>query len=525
MGLDLSKTTLGIELGSTRIKAVLIDENFRVIADGEHYWESTFENQIWTYALDDMWDGLQNAYKNLKEEVLHKYNIPLTTVGAIGISGMMHGYLPFDKDGNKLARFRTWRNTITEEAANKLSELFQFTIPQRWSVAHLYQSILKEEKHVKKIDFLTTLSAYVHWQLTDKKVIGIGEASGMFPIDIQTNNYDKHMLKKFEHLIEEKDYHWTLKDILPRVKSAGEQAGHLTEKGAKLLDPSGVLQPGIPLCPPEGDAGTGMVATNSVSEHTGNISAGTSIFAMIVLQDYLSDFYKEINIVTTPDGKPVAMVHCNNFTSDINAWVDMFEELFQLMGSSVDKSELFTLLFKQALHADENLGGLASCNYYSGEAITEFDEGRPLFVRMPDSRLNIANFIKTKIYTALATLKIGMDILKKEGVKVENIYGHGGFFKTEKVGQQIMADALNIPVSVMEVAGDGGPWGMAILAAYSLRKKKEQTLDEFLRKEIFGDKESKKKYPLPKGVKQFDNYMDKFKRVLEIERNAIELLR
>lgn len=524
--LDLEKTALGIELGSTRIKAVLTGPDHGLIASGEFNWENRLEDGIWTYHLEDVWVGLQDVFQQLSKEVIEKYSMPLSQVGSIGFSAMMHGYLPFDSIGKQLTPFRTWRNTTTEKAAEELSSLFQFNIPQRWSVAHLYQAILNKEKHVKDIDFLTTLAGYVHWKLTGEKMLGIGEASGMFPIDAVTGDYDHQMMKQFNHLTKDEEYEWLLKDILPKVQQAGVQAGVLTEEGASLLDPSGTLQAGIPLCPPEGDAGTGMVATNSVAAHTGNISAGTSIFAMIVLDQALSDYYTEIDIVTTPTGKPVAMVHCNNFTSDINAWADLFAELSALLGTKVEMKELFSILFKQAMVADADVGGLVSCNYYSGEPITQFEEGRPLLVRMPDSKLTLPNFMRTQIYSALATLKIGMDILtKEERVQVDYILGHGGFFKTEKVGQQLMADAIGVPVSVMGTASEGGPWGMALLAAYSVNKKEGQSLEEYLEQEVFATEKIKTIEPTVDGVNSFSNYMDRYQAVLSVERAAVDSLK
>lgn len=524
--LDLAKTALGIELGSTRIKAVLINDRFEVIASGEHQWENRFENGIWTYHLDDVWKGLQDAYRQVAEQVEEKYQMKLTKVGAMGFSAMMHGYLPFDAEGNQLAAFRTWRNTTTDQAAKELTELFKFNIPHRWSIAHLYQAILNQEEHVKDIAFLTTLAGYVHWKLTGEKVLGVGEASGMFPIDETTGDYDSRMMEQFSERMKKYDYPWKLAEILPRVATAGDQAGTLTEEGARLLDPTGTLQAGIPLCPPEGDAGTGMVATNSISEHTGNVSAGTSVFAMIVLEKSLSDYYTEIDIVTTPAGKPVAMVHCNNFTSEINAWANLFAELSNAIGKKIDLGELFPILFKQAMQADKDVGDLVSCCYYSGEPITGFEEGRPLLVRMPDSKLTLANFMRAQIYSALATLKIGMDILvKKEKVKIDYLLGHGGFFKTEKVGQQMMADAFHVPVAVMETAGEGGPWGMAILATYMLNKKEGQTLEEYLAQEVFGNAKTVTVEPDEEGMASFAYYMEKFKAMLNVERAAVDALK
>ena len=438
---------------------------------------------------------------------------------------MMHGYLPFDKDGNQLVPFRTWRNTITEESSQKLSELFQFNIPQRWSISHLYQAILNNEAHVRNIDFLTTLAGYVHWQLTGEKVIGVGEAAGMFPIDSQTVDYNQNMVQQFNKLMGEYSYSWNLESILPAVKVAGVNAGKLTAEGAKLLDPTGALQSGIPLCPPEGDAGAGMVATNSVAEHTGNISAGTSIFSMVVLEKELSDYYIEIDMVTTPTGDPVAMVHCNNFTSDINDWVGLFKEVMELMNVEVDTNELFTRLYKESLNADLDVGKIVGVNYYSGEPITGFEEGRPLLVRMPDSKLTVSNFMRSQIYSALATLNIGMDILtEEENVQVDYLLGHGGFFRTENVGQQIMADALNIKVSVMETAGEGGPWGMATLAAYSVYKKEGQSLVDYLNTEIFASQQAKMLKPKETGVLSFNQYMERYKEMLHVERAAVNHL-
>ena len=521
--IELGKTAIGIELGSTRIKVILIGENHRPIAKGEHNWENRLEDGVWTYHLDDVWAGLQAAYKKLFLSIKDKYGISLTRVGSMGISAMMHGYLPFDSEGNQLTSFRTWRNTTTEQAAERLTSLFQFNIPQRWSIAHLYQSTLNKEEHVGKIDYLTTLAGYVHWMLTGEKVVGVGEAGGMFPINADTGNYHTEMMQKFNKLISCHDYTWSLKDVLPEVLQAGDRAGELTEEGAKLLDPTGILQAGIPLCPPEGDAGTGMVATNSVVNHTGNISAGTSIFSMVVLEKNLSDYYTEIDIVNTPTGKPVAMVHCNNFTSDINAWASLFIEYSEAMGVTVDEGKVFTTLFQQAMKADQDVGGLVSCNYYSGEPITKFSEGRPLLVRMPDSKLTLPNFMRSKIYSALATLKIGMDILtSKEKVQVDYIRGHGGFFKTEKVGQQLMADAIHVPISVSDTASEGGPWGMALLAAYSVNKEEGQLLEEYLEQNVFSFETTTTVNPTENGMNSFSGYLERYKALLGVERAAIE---
>lgn len=524
--LEWKRTALGIELGSTRIKAVLIGPDHALIASGEYEWENCFENGIWTYHLEDVWTGLQTAYQGLIHEVKEKYGMALSKVGSTGVSGMMHGYLPFDSSGNQLAPFRTWRNTSTTQAAETLTSLFQFNLPLRWSVAHLYQAMLNKEGHVRDIAFLTTLAGYVHWKLTGEKVLGVGEAAGMFPINAEMAEYDSHMMGQFDDLMEQFDFKWSLKNILPNVQVAGTEAGVLTEEGAALLDTTGTLQAGISFCPPEGDAGTGMVATNSIAERTGNVSAGTSIFAMIVLEKALSDYYTEIDMVTTPTGKPVAMVHCNNFTSVINAWAGLFSELTNVLGAKVEKEELFTVLFQQAMNADPDVGGMVSCNYYSGEPITGLEEGRPLLVRMPNSKLTLPNFMRTQIYSALATLKIGMDILTtNEKMQIDSILGHGGYFKTEKVGQQLMSDALGIPVSVMKTAGEGGPWGMALLAAYSVNRHEKQSLEDYLKKEVFASEEIKTTDPSREGMENFAKYLEGYKDVLKVERKAVDILK
>ena len=461
--MNLEKTVLGIELGSTRIKAVLIDDRHIPVAQGDYEWENQFVNGIWTYSMSMVHTGVQTCFSRLKADVKAKYDTELSTVGAIGVSAMMHGYLPFDRNGNQLAEFRTWRNTITGDAAAELTELFGFNIPQRWSIAHLDQAILNGEEHVKDIAFLTTLAGYIHWQLTGEKVMGIGEASGMFPIDSEKLDYDESMLQKFKTLTG-----IDLRAILPKVLAAGECGGTLTEAGARFLDPSGTLRPGIPVAPCEGDAGTGMAATNSVRPRTGNVSAGTSDFAMIVTEKPLG-VHREIDMVTTPAGAPVAMVHCNNCTSDINAWVNLFAEYSEMMGMPAGKGELFTKLFNKALEGDADCGGLLSYNYFSGEGVTDLDEGRPLFVRTPNSNFTLANFMRTHLLSALATLKIGLDILTQtEQVGIDKLYGHGGFFKTPGVGQRMLSAAVGVPVSVMETAGEGGPYGMALLCAYML---------------------------------------------------------
>ena len=515
--MDLTKTVLGIELGSTRIKAVLIDENHEVIASGSYGWENQLVNGIWTYSMSAVHQGLQDCFAALKADVEAGFGLDLTTVGAIGVSAMMHGYLPFDKDGKQLAEFRTWRNTITGEAAEKLTSLFGFNIPQRWSIAHLYQAILNGEEHVKDIAYLTTLAGYIHWQLTGEKIMGVGEASGMFPIDSSACDFDEGMVQKFKDLTG-----IDLRSILPKVLSAGESGGTLTEAGARFLDPSGTLQAGIPVAPCEGDAGTGMAATNSVRVRTGNVSAGTSDFAMIVT-DHSLGVHREIDMVTTPDGLPVAMVHCNNCTSDINAWVQLFEEFTQLMGFDVDKNALFTKLFQVALKGDPDCGGLLSYNYFSGEGVTDLDEGRPLFVRTPNARLSLANFMRTHLLSALATLKIGMDILTQtEQVKIDKLYGHGGFFKTPEVGQRMLSAAVGTPVSVMETAGEGGPYGMALLAAYMLWRDENESLPDYLDNKVFANAKSSTLTASNEDISGFSAFLDRYKKALLLERLATE---
>lgn len=516
-------TALGIEFGSTRIKAVLVGEKNEPIASGAHDWENRLENGIWTYSLEDIWSGVQDCYAKMAADVKEKYGITLETIGAIGFSAMMHGYMPFNKEGELLVPFRTWRNNITGEASTKLTELFNYHIPQRWSIAHLYQAILNGEEHVADIDFFTTLEGYIHWQLTGEKVLGIGEGSGMFPIDINTKNYNEHMIAQFNELVADKNYSWKLQDILPKVLLAGDNAGVLTEKGAKLLDVSGNLKAGIPLCPPEGDAGTGMVATNSVTKRTGNVSAGTSVFAMIVLEKDLSKAYEEIDMVTTPTGNLVAMVHSNNCTSDLNAWVNIFKEFSEAMGIEVDMNNLYGTLYNKALEGDADCGGLLSYCYFSGEHITGFEEGRPLFVRSSDCSFNLANFMRTHLFTALGALKVGLDILfKQEGVEIDKILGHGGLFKTKGVGQGIMAAAMNVPVSVMETAGEGGAWGMALLASYMKNKEEGETLDDYLTNKVFADQEAVEMAPDPKDVAGFDAFIQRYRAGLMIERAAVD---
>ena len=514
------KTALGIEFGSTRIKAVLVDESHAPIAMGTYDWENRLENNIWTYSLEDIWKGLQGCYKSLTDDVEAKYGEKLTTLGSLGFSGMMHGYMPFNAAGELLVPFRTWRNTMTEEACKKLIPVFNFNIPQRWSIAHLYQAILSGEDHVKDIAFFTTLAGYIHWKLSGEKVLGIGEAAGMFPIDSTIMDFDQKMLDQFDGL---HNFDWKIRDILPKVLVAGEPAGVLTAEGVKLLDPTGTLQPGAPMCPPEGDAGTGMVATNSVAVRTGNVSAGTSIFAMVVLEKAMEKVHEEIDMVTTPDGMPVAMVHCNNCTSDLNAWVGLFEEFYELMGQKTDRNTLFGTLYRKALEGDEDCGGLMSYCYLSGEPITDFEEGRPLFMRHPDSKLGLANFMRTHLYSSLATLKYGLDILfKEEHVTLDKLMGHGGFFKTKGVGQRIMAAAADVPVSVMETAGEGGAWGIAVLAAYRKDKKPGQSLSDYLNEQVFADAKAETMEPDAKDVEGFNAFMTSYINGLAAERGAVE---
>ncbi len=524
--IESGRTALGVEFGSTRIKAVLIGEDHRPIVSGSYDWENRYENGVWTYSLEDVWTGLQESYRKLRNEVSEKYNTPLQTIGAIGFSAMMHGYMTFDKDGNLLVPFRTWRNTITGQAAEKLTDLFQFNIPQRWSIAHLYQAILNKEPHIKDISHLTTLAGYVHWRLTGQKVLGVGEASGMFPIDSKINDYDVHKIEQFNELLKAENIPWKLQDILPSVLVAGNAAGVLTEEGARLLDPTGQLKAGIPLCPPEGDAGTGMVATNSVAERTGNVSAGTSVFAMIVLEKALSKVYPEIDMVTTPTGKPVAMVHSNNCTSDLNAWIDLFQEFTNALGVEMSESKLFEMLYQKALTGDADGGGLLAYNYYSGEHITHLEQGRPLFVRTPESRFTLSNFMRVHLFSALGALKIGLDILfEQEQVKIDQILGHGGFFKTKEVGQKIMAAAMNVPVSVMETAGEGGAWGIALLASYMLHKAKDEPLEAYLSNRVFAGENGTTIAPDQGEVNGFMAFMQRYKKGLVIERTAVDALK
>lgn len=523
--IEAGKAVLGIEFGSTRIKAVLIDENHNPIAQGDHEWENRYDNKIWTYTLEDIWEGIQDCYRSMTEDVRKRYDVEITKLAAIGISAMMHGYLAFDQEGDLLVPFRTWRNTITGQAADELTKIFGFNIPQRWSIAHLYQAILNDEPHVSQVAFFTTLSGYVHWKLTGRKVLGVGDASGMFPIDETTGTYNKKYIAQFDALDSVKKYDWKLEDLLPKVLSAGEDAGKLTEDGAKLLDPSGKLEAGIPLCPPEGDAGTGMTATNSVAVRTGNVSAGTSIFAMVVMEHYFSDVHQELDLVTTPDGKPVAMVHCNNCTSDLNAWVKIFAEYNKLIGVDMDMNTLYGTLYRKSLEGDPDCGGILSYNYFSGEPVTGCDEGRPMQVRRPDDTFNLANFMRSNLYSSMATLKVGLDILlKEENVPLDKMYGHGGLFKTKGVGQRFMAAAMDAPVSLMSTAGEGGAWGIALLAAYMVQKENDEGLPEYLSNKVFAGMEAETMEPVEEDVKGFDKYMENYKAGLAAEKAAAAAL-
>lgn len=523
--IESGKAILGIELGSTRIKAVLIDGNHKPVASGSHDWQNQLIDGIWTYSLEDIWSGLQDCYESMTDDVREKYGVTVTKLAAIGISGMMHGYMPFDVNGELLVPFRTWRNTITGEAAAALTKEFSYNIPQRWSIAHLYQAILCGEEHVEKIAYITTLAGYIHWKLTGEKVLGVGEASGMFPIDSKTKKYNDRMMKQFDALPAVKKYPWKLNEILPQVLAAGENAGVLTEKGAKMLDITGNLAAGIPMCPPEGDAGTGMTATNSVGVRTGNVSAGTSVFAMVVLENELKALHEELDMVTAPSGEIVAMAHCNNCTSDLNAWVDLFGEFADSMGMDVDKNQLFGSLYNKALEGDKDCGGLMSYNYFSGEHVTGLNEGRPLFMRKPNAHFNLANFMRTHLYASLATLKIGCDILfREENIKVDRIYGHGGLFKTKGVGQSILAAAMNVPVAVMETAGEGGSWGIALLASYMVNRDDKETLERYLNEKVFGDDVGTVMEPDAADVAGFETYLAVYRKALEAEKAAVHAM-
>ena len=521
--IEAGKAILGIELGSTRIKAVLIDQENKPIAQGSHTWENQLVDGLCTYSIEAIWSGLQDCYADLRTNVKNAYGIEIETLAAIGVSAMMHGYMPFNKKEEILVPFRTWRNTNTGRAAAALSELFVYNIPLRWSISHLYQAILDNESHVNEIDFLTTLAGYVHWQITGEKVLGIGDASGMLPIDPTTHNYSAEMVAKFNKLIAPKEYNWKLEDILPKVLSAGENAGVLTPEGSKKLDASGHLKAGIPICPPEGDAGTGMVATNAVQQRTGNVSAGTSSFSMIVLEKDLSKPYEMIDMVTTPDGSLVAMVHCNNCTSDLNAWVNLFKEYQELLGIPVNMDEIYSKLYNIALTGDTDCGGLLSYNYISGEPVTGFADGRPLFVRSANDKFNLANFMRTHLYASVGVLKIGNDILfNEEKIKVDRITGHGGLFRTKGVGQRILAAAINSPISVMETAGEGGAWGIALLGSYLVNNEKKQSLADFLDESVFVGDAGIEVSPTPEDVAGFNTYIENYKAGLPIEEAAVK---
>ncbi len=520
--IDLTQCSLGIEFGSTRIKAVLVDAACKPVAQGDFTWENRLENGVWTYPLDEVWQGVQAAYAALAADVLAKHGQPLTTVGCIGISAMMHGYLAFDAAGKLLVPFRTWRNTMTSAAAEELTGAFGFNIPQRWSVAHLYQAMLNREDHLPQLDFFTTLAGYVHRQLTGRKVLGMGDASGMFPIDSATGGYDTAMLKKFNTLAAERGYAVDIAKLLPAVLPAGADAGTLTVEGAKLLDPTGTLQPGVPFCPPEGDAGTGMVATNSVAPRTGNVSAGTSIFAMVVLEKPLSKVYPEIDMVTPPDGAAVAMVHCNNCTSALNAWVDLLAESAALCGADIDKGALFAKLFNESLKGAPDCGGVVPVNYISGESVTHLDAGVPLLLRRPDSNFTLANFMRANIYSAFATLSMGLETLRKENVAMDTLLGHGGIFKTPGVAQRYLAAATGAPVTCMETADEGGPYGMALLAAYRLHRAAGETLAAYLNRCVFADARSTTLSPDPAEEAGFAEFLNQYQTALKAERAIVE---
>lgn len=524
--IQAGKTVLGIEFGSTRIKAVLVGEDNAPIASGAHDWENRLENGIWTYSLNDIWTGLQDCYAQLAADVKAQYGEELVKIGALGFSAMMHGYMAFDKDGELLVPFRTWRNTITGPASEELTELFQFHIPQRWSIAHLYQAILNGEEHIPSVAFFTTLAGYITWKLTGSKTLGVGEASGMFPIDSETCQFNTTMIAQLNEKLAEKGVVWKIEDVLPTVANAGTVIGTLTEEGAKLLDVSGKLEAGVPVAPPEGDAGTGMVATNAVDKRTGNVSAGTSVFSMVVLEKPLSKVYDELDLVTTPDGAAVAMVHCNNCTSDLNAWVNIFKQFCEAMGMPVDMNKLFGTLYNKALEGDADCGGLLAYNYFSGEHITGFEEGRPLFVRTPNANFSLANFMRVNLFTALGAIKVGNDILAKENVKIDRITGHGGLFKTPVVGQKILAAALDAPVSVMETAGEGGAWGMALLASYMISKAEGETLGSWLESKVFNGNTGSTIAPDPADVAGFDAFIaNRYLAGLSVERAAVDSLK
>ena len=517
------RTALGIELGSTRIKAVLIGPDHAPLASGGHVWENQLVDKLWTYSLDAVWTGLQGAFTALAAEVRDRYGVELSTVEALGVSAMMHGYLAFDADGELLVPFRTWRNTNTGPAVEALSEAFGANIPHRWSVAHLYQAVLDEEPHVGQIAHLTTLAGYVHWQLTGERMLGVGDASGMFPIDTEAGGYDAAMITTFDELVADRDLPWRLADLLPTIRTAGQAAGTLTAEGAARLDPTGRLQPGVPLCPPEGDAGTGMVATNSVAPRTGNVSAGTSIFAMVVLEHPLATVHHELDLVTTPAGDLVAMVHCNNGASELNAWVGLFIEFAAAIGADADPGFVFETLFRASLWGEPDCGGLLAYNYLSGEPITGLAEGRPLFLRSPDSTFDLATFIRTHLFASLATLRLGMDVLQREEqVPIEKMFAHGGLFTTKGVAQAYLAAAINTPVAVGDTASEGGAWGIAVLAAYLVRRASDESLADYLANRVFADAALVTVDPSAADVAGFDAYVGRFVAALPVQQAATE---
>ncbi|MBQ3412676.1 MAG: ATPase [Oscillospiraceae bacterium] len=518
------KLYMGVEFGSTRIKAVLIDDNQEPIANGVHDWENRFEGGYWTYHLEDFWEGMQDAFSDLKRDFKEKYGQDLRNIAAIGVSAMMHGYLAFDGNDELVAPFRTWRNTTTGPAAEELTALFNFNVPQRWSVSHLYQAILNKEERVDQIKFMTTPAGYVHWKLTGKKVLGLGDASGMFPIDSSTMRFDAEMEKKFNDLLKKNDLPYTIKDIFPEILTAGDNAGLLTAEGALLLDPTGELKPGIPFCPPEGDAGTGMVATNSVSERTGNISAGTSIFAMTVLENPLKAVHPEIDMVTTPDGKPVAMVHCNTCSTEIDEWIRLFKGMFDRLGVEVSLNDLYQAVFSSSLEGEKDAGGLFFFNYFSGEPVVGSDKGTPALFRRVDSDFSLQNVCRALIFSAFSTLAVGMRILDDEGVKIDKMFGHGGLFKTTDAGQRLLSGGLNVPISVMSTAGEGGPWGMAILAQYMIRKEVGETLGEYLNNKVFATSNVKSVNPATEDVEGFKKYIETYCKLLPAENLAADVL-
>ena len=518
------RTSLGIEFGSTRIKTVLVGSDLIPIATGSYEWENKLEKGIWTYSLDDIWKGLRVSYRKMAAEVFEEYGETISEIGSIGFSAMMHGYMAFDQNDELLVPFRTWRNAITEEASKRLTKEFQYNIPQRWSIAHLYQAILNKEEHIKHVKFLTTLAGYIHWQLTGKKVLGIGDASGMFPINIQEKNYHQKMVQIFNDLIRTENVELDLNQILPKILLAGDRAGVLTQEGAYLIDPTGLLKAGIPLCPPEGDAGTGMVATNSIAKRTGNISAGTSAFAMIVLEENLKDFHSELDLVTTPTGELVAMVHTNNCSSELNAWVRLFKEFTETLGLEISTDRLYNTLLTKALQGEANCGGLLSYGYYSGENIVGLNEGRPLMVRSPDSKFDLANFMRLHLSSAFGAMRMGMEILKKENIKIDKLVGHGGIFKTPVASQSILASAMEVPITVMDTAGDGGPWGIALLAAYMIDNNRF-TLEHYLKQKVFISGEGVTIVPKKEDIEGYASFIELYKNGLSIEKEAIKKLK